>query len=114
MNIDALKYWHEVGLIALKFPGTEESTSYGTPAFKVNKKLFARLKEDGKTLVVYTYQRNIWMNQSPKTFFITDHYKDHPLMLIDLACVKKKELHALLLASWQMRAPQKLLKELKK
>jgi len=113
MNIDALKYWSEVGLIALKFEGTEESTSYGTPALKVNRKLFTRLKEDGKTLVVYTNERDKWMKQNAKIFFITDHYKNYPMMLIDLASVKKKELDALLLASWQMRAPQKLLKNKK-
>jgi hypothetical protein len=114
MNIDALVYWKEVSVIALALPGVVAATSYGTPAFKVNKKLMARLKEDGKTLVVYTFDRDRWMKRNPETFFITDHYKDHPLMLIDLASVKKKELQELLLASWKIRAPGKLLKEMKK
>ena len=113
MNIDALAWWNEVSLLALKLPGAVASTSYGTPAFKVNKKLFARLKEDGKTLVVYTHERDKWMKQNPATFFITDHYNNYPAMLIDLATVNKKELKALLLASWQIRAPAKLLKEMK-
>jgi hypothetical protein len=114
MDIDALAYWKEVSLIALALPGTVAATSYGTPAFKVNKKLVTRLKEDGKTLVVYTFDRDMWMKRNPKTFFITDHYKDHPMMLIDLASVKKKELKELLLASWKIRAPEKLLKEMKR
>ena len=114
MNIDAFKYWGEVSLIAAKLPGTAEAVSYGTPSFKVNKKLFTRLKEDGKTLVVYTSERDKWIKQNPKTFFITDHYTDHPLMLIDLVSVKKKDLQSLLLSSWQMRAPQKLLQAMKK
>ncbi|MES1223976.1 MAG: MmcQ/YjbR family DNA-binding protein [Bacteroidota bacterium] len=112
MNIDALVYWKEVSLIALTFPGAVEASSYGTPAFKVNKKLFARLKEDGKTLVLYTFERDSWMKQNPKTFFITDHYKDHPLMLIDLASVKKKDLKTLMLDSWKLRAPAKLLRQM--
>jgi hypothetical protein len=95
----------------LGFPGTEASTSYGTPAFKVHKKMFARLKEDGKTLVVYTEERERWMKEDPKTFFITDHYKNYPAMLIDLVTVKKKDLQKLLWASWQLRAPKRLLKK---
>ena len=48
MNIDALAYWSEVSALAVQFPGAEEGSSYGTPAFKVDTKLFARLKEDGE------------------------------------------------------------------
>jgi len=107
MTIDVIAFYSQVSSIALSFPGAVASTSYGTPAFKVNKKLFARFREDGKTLVVYTAERNKWMKKSPATFYITDHYKDHPLMLIDLATVKKKDLEHLLLASWQMRAPKR-------
>jgi hypothetical protein len=113
MNIDALAYWREVSAIAVQFPGAEAGTSYGTPAFKVDKKLFARLKEDGKTLAVYTQEREKWMRQDPTVFFITDHYKNYPMMLIDLAAVRKKDLKALLLASWQQRTPKRLLKEKK-
>jgi hypothetical protein len=111
MNIDALAYWSEVSAIAVRFPGAEAGTSYGTPAFKVDKKLFARLKEDGKTLALYTREREKWMQQDPAIFFITDHYKNVPMMLINLTTVSKKDLKALLLASWQQRAPKRLLKE---
>ena len=38
--------------IAQTLPGAEEGTSYGTPAFKVKGKLFARLHQDGESLVV--------------------------------------------------------------
>jgi hypothetical protein len=109
MDIDVIFFYQLLSPIALALPGAEASISYGTPAFKVNKKLFARLREDGKTLVVYTNERKKWMKENPTTFFITDHYKNGPYMLIDLATVKKKDLKQLLLASWQLRAPKKLL-----
>jgi hypothetical protein len=38
--------------LALALPGVEEGTSYGTPALKAGRKLMARLREDGETLVV--------------------------------------------------------------
>ena len=111
MNIDVIELYEKASAIALELPGAVTATSYGTPAFKVNKKMFARLKEDGKTLVVYTGERTKWMEQEPGTFFITDHYKDYPLMLIDLARVKKRDLKQLLLASWQLRASKSLQKK---
>ncbi|MFI5130387.1 MAG: MmcQ/YjbR family DNA-binding protein [Chitinophagales bacterium] len=111
MDIDVIAFYSKVSSIALSFPGVVPSTSYGTPAFKVNNKMFARFKEDGKTLVVYTNERDKWMKGNPATFFITDHYKNYPAMLIDLAAVKKKELKELLYASWEIRAPRHLLKK---
>ena len=111
MNIDVIGFYTKVSSIALGFPGVLASTSYGTPAFKVNKKMFARFKEDGKTLVVYTNERDKWMKENPATFFITDHYKNYPAMLIDLAMVKKKDLKELLYASWKIRAPKSLVKK---
>ena len=114
MNIDALHYLDMVSSIALELPGTVASTSYGTPAFKVKGKLFARFKEDGKTLVIYTYERDKWMKARPKVYFITDHYKDHPYMLIDLATVPVKELKALVTAAWELRTVKDILKKDKK
>ena len=114
MNIDVIEFYNKACSIATELPGVITSRSYGTPSFKVNKKMFARIREDGKTLVVYTNERNRWMKQDPDTFFITDHYENYPLMLIDLSRVKKKELQQLLVASWQLRAPKALQKLLKR
>jgi hypothetical protein len=44
--------WETVREISLTLPGAEEGTSYGTPAFKVKGKLFARQHQDGESLVV--------------------------------------------------------------
>lgn len=111
MNFDIVEFYDKVSSIALGFPGAEASTSYGTAAFKVKGKLFARFKEDGKTLVVYTEERNRWIKINPVTFFITDHYKNYPAILIDLTTVKKKDLEHLLFVSWQIRAPKNLLRK---
>ncbi len=52
------------------------------PGFFVGKKLFARMKEDGETLVVQTYEREKWIEADPLTFFITDHYLNYDYMLV--------------------------------
>ncbi len=61
--------------IAFILPGVEESTSYGTPAFKVKGKLFARQHQDGVSLVIKVdvEDREILMEADPETFYITDH-----------------------------------------
>lgn len=93
-------------------PGVTEKLCFDTPAFYVAGKLFARLKEDGETLVIYTEDRGKWMQQDPETFFITDHYQNYKYMLIALGLVQPPILKNLLAEAWKSRATKKLLKEL--
>ena len=44
--------WDEVCAIALSFPGVEQSTSYGTPSFKVKGKFLTRLRAEDNSLVL--------------------------------------------------------------
>jgi hypothetical protein len=101
----------DVRRLALALPGAEEGTSYGTPAFKVRGKLFARLREDGESLVVRVdfAQRETLMEADPKTFYITEHYRDHPMMLVGISVVRPDELRELLAQSWRSVAPKTLL-----
>ena len=96
--------------LALALPEVEESTSYGTPAFKVRGKLLARLKEDGETLVVKIDfdTQEILMRADPETFFLTDHYVGWPTILVQLARVDRDDLAKLLEDSWRQNAPKRL------
>lgn len=97
--------------LALALPGVEEGLSYGTPAFRVGKKLLARLHEDGETLVlkVDLLVRDSLLVADPDAFFITDHYQDYPYMLVRLATVRREPLRGLLDAAWRSLAPKRLL-----
>ena len=99
-----------VRLIAQTLPGTEESTSYGTPAFKVKGKLFARQHQDGESLVVGVSfeEREEMMSAAPEKFYITDHYLNYPWMLVRLSKVRPDELRDLLIGSWRRAAPKTL------
>lgn len=90
--------------LALSLPNVEEGTSYGTPALKVGKTLMLRLREDGETIVLKTdfTQRDLLMRSAPETFFITDHYRDHPWVLVRLASVGEAELTELLRDAWEL------------
>ena len=96
--------------LALALPGVEASLSYGTPAFKVKGKLIARLHQDGESLVVKAGfdERELWMRKDPATFFITDHYRNHPFLLVRLARLREPALRELLEAAWRSTAPRRL------
>lgn len=110
MNIDSIVYLERLRKLVKDLPGVEEATSYGTPAFFVKKKLFARMKEDGVSLVVHTANRNAVMKRQPDVFYITDHYLNYePYVLVRMNKIDDAGLKAMLVASWKLRAPVKLL-----
>jgi hypothetical protein len=88
----------DVRKIALSLEHVEESTSYGTAAFKIGGNLIARLKEDGESLVVGTTfeEREEMMASEPETYYITDHYLKYPWVLIRLSKVHPDALRDLL------------------
>jgi hypothetical protein len=100
-----------IRLLMMPLPGVSESVCYGTPAFYVSKKLLVRMKEDGETLVVYTPDRDEWTSRDNVTFFITDHYKNYPYVLVNLVKVERAALSALLAEAWRSRAGKKLLQQ---
>src|ERR1035438_9103069 len=78
--------------------GVEEGTSYGTPAYKVRGKLVGRLREDGETLVVGMdfEQRDELLAADPDTYYLTDHYRNYPWILVRLPRVHPDALRDLL------------------
>src|SRR3954471_12372687 len=101
----------QVTAAAVRLPEVEITKSYGTPAFKVRGKLLARLKEDGKTLVVRTdfVSRQILTQADPEAFFFTEHYRDYPLVLVRLPKLARSALPDLLERAWRQVAPKKLI-----
>ena len=87
----------------------EESTSYGTPAFKSGGKLLARLREDGDSLVVGTTfeEREEMMSADPETYYITDHYLKYPWVLVRLSKVHPDALRDLLARALRLAAKSK-------
>lgn len=67
--------------------------------------------ENGEVLVVHTDEREKWMQADPETFFITDHYRNYPYMLIRLDKVQPDDLKQLLTAAWLKKASKTLVKE---
>lgn len=98
--------------LGLALPEVEESTSYGTPALKVKGKLMARLKEDGESVAIRTTweERERLLMVEPETYYITDHYRDHPWVLIRLPQAHRDGATRRLAQAWLLAASKSLLK----
>jgi hypothetical protein len=103
----------DVRTIALALPAVEEGTHYGTPSFKVNGKAFCRLWEDGETLVLFDVpieEREVMIEAEPHIYFLTDHYRDWPAVLVRLPAATPEHVRGYLERAWRKRAPKRLLK----
>jgi hypothetical protein len=97
--------------MALALPGVEESTSFGTPTLKVKGKLLARLREDGILVLkpIEDDEQRFLMDTRPDAFFLTDHYRGYPCILVRLSNVDRAQLAQLVEQCWRRLAPKKLL-----
>jgi len=96
-----------------KFPGVEASISYGTPSVKVNGKILSRLRTEAEgALALHCdfIDREMLLQAAPDVFFLTDHYRNYPMVLIHLDKVRADALADLAERAWRMRAPAKLVK----
>ena len=81
---DAAGAYERICALALKLPGVELGTSYGTPAIKVKGKLMARLRseaEGGLAIRCDFVERQMLLQAAPEAFFLTPHYQDYPMIL---------------------------------
>ena len=99
--------------LALALPETIERPSYGMPGFRVRDRLFARLHQDGESLVLWCDpdEREMLARTEPDKFFWTPHYDKHPMLQVRLAAIDREELGELLRDSWRRRAPAALLRQ---
>jgi hypothetical protein len=107
MKVANGNYWSPIREIMADFPQTVESISYGTPAYKVNKKLLLRLKEDGQTLVLHSDDRDIFLKSDASVFFVTEHYANYPYVLVRLDKIRKDKLRVAIRQSWMELAPKR-------
>ena len=93
--------------MALGLDGAEESTSYGSPAFKVRGKMFACIpvhksaEPDSLGVCIDFDRRAELIAGEPETYYVTDHYVNHPIVLIRMSCVRGDALHDLLGGAWR-------------
>lgn len=100
--------------IARQLPGVVESRSYGTPSIKVKRKFMARLRteaEGGLAIRCDFMEREMLLQAAPETFYITDHYADYAMVLINLDTVRWAAMPGIVERAWRMSATPRLVKE---
>jgi hypothetical protein len=88
--------------IGLALPEVEEGTMYGSPALKLHGRLVACLAinksaEPGSLAVRTGFdERAALLSEEPETYYVTDHYVNHPVVLVRLSQIRIDQLRDLL------------------
>ena len=102
----------DVRRIALSLPETDEHPSYGgRPSFRVRKKSFARLLDDGESCGVWIEsvdEKEALLSSDAQKFFTTPHHDGYPTVLVRYAAVDVDELRELITDSWRLKAPKRV------
>ncbi len=108
VSVDAVR------AIALGLPAATEKLCWGTPAWYVKGKIFARALDDGASIVVKVDfdERAALVQESPKIYAVTPHYEGYPMVIVRLAKVSKGDLEERLVEAWRYCAPPRLLAQL--
>jgi len=106
--------WEQVVEMAAGYPGVVAKSSYGTPGIYVGKQFMSRLREPDVMVLkpVYEDEQRFLMETSPEAFFLTDHYRGYPTILIRLSKVQRGQLAELVEECWRRLAGKKMLQQL--
>lgn len=94
-------------------PGAEAATSYGTPAVKVKGKLLSRWRTEAEGALAIRcdfLDRQILLVAQPDVFFLTDHYRDYPMILLRIDKASRAAMTDAVERAWRLVAPAKLVR----
>ncbi len=111
---DALaKPFDVVRSIGLRLPAVEATTRYdGAPVLKIAGVFVAGLathrSAEPNTLVVRAdlEERNAFIDDAPDTYYLTEYYRRHPVVLVRLDRVSREALRELLSSSHRLTLPK--------
>jgi hypothetical protein len=99
----------EVKAVALTLPEVEASTKYdGSPVLKAGGSFFAGIatdeSADADTLVVRMEHedRQYLLEDAPDTYYVTEYYERHPVVLVRMELLEQDALRDLLSVSWRL------------
>jgi hypothetical protein len=105
--------WEDVVAFAKGLPETEETTWFDTPSLKVGGKGFARLRsedEGGLVLMCDHDEKAALLESGDPAFYQTPHYEGYPAILVNLELVAPDVLEEMIVESWRIKSPKKLLR----
>jgi hypothetical protein len=89
-----------------------EAVSWGQPCLKAHGKIwfFWSPRENAPVFKVSFEERDFLINNEPDTFFFTDHYRNHQLVLARPEMIDRAWIRLNLDRVWREMAPKRLLK----
>lgn len=99
--------FNRVRAIAIALPDVEASTIHGAPSLKVRGRLLTCLalhrSAEPNTLAVRidVDQRAELIAAEPDVYYVTDHYVNHPTVLVRLSRIDQDSLRDLLTMAWR-------------
>ena len=102
-----------VRMVGLALPDVEATTKYdGSPVLRVGGAFMAGLathrSAEPKTLVVRVgvEEREHLLEEAPSIYYLTDYYRNHPVVLVRLSQIDSDALRDLLSMSWRLSVPK--------
>ena len=102
-----------VRMVGLTLPDVEATTKYdGSPVLKVGGSFMAGLAShrsaEPETLVVRAglEEREWLLEDAPETYYVTDYYRSHPVVLVRLTRIDRDALRDLLSLSRRLTLPK--------
>jgi hypothetical protein len=101
--------WEDVRRIAGALPGSEESTSYRQPCFKVGGRAFVNVSREEGAIVTRAAAEDVELliRARPDAYFVTAHYVGWESVLVRLAAVEDDELAGRIEDSWDYMSRKK-------
>lgn len=85
-----------------------EGTSYGTPGWKVGKKMLTRLRDPETVVLPCGTEEDKRLLIAPEICFTVPHYDGYPLVLARMSAISDAELAHRLARAWTLQATPKL------
>ena len=99
--------------VGLTLPNVQAGTKYdGSPVLKVGGAFMAGVathrSAEPATIVVRVglEERNWLLQEAPDTYYVTDYYRRHPVVLVRLTRIDRDALRDLLSVSWRLTLPK--------
>lgn len=96
--------------LALGLPEAVEQETWGTPTFRVRKRIFVMFSDGGKEAWVKSThdEQRALIAMEPETFFVPPYVGTSGWVGIRIAAVDPIEMHELVTEAWRLTAPVRL------